>query len=251
MKIETILTPAEIARIQPGDNQDAACVVFDVLRATTSMVTALASGALAIHPVLSIPEALALRKKIPGALLGGERNGDRIAGFDLGNSPSEYTHCAGKEIITTTTNGTVALRACASAPLLLAASFPNLGVTAGRVRRAAPDVVRVVCAGTFETFALEDAIGAGLFISRLLETPPLRPPVLCDASIALLALVENHRDSWRRLAGSSRNARALRDAGREKDIEDAFQLDSLPVAAIWQSGCLRADTTGGDSHLKL
>jgi 2-phosphosulfolactate phosphatase len=90
MIVDVALNPAEIALLPQRDLSATTCVVFDVLRATSSMVTALANGASAIHPVRTIEEALALRQRFPDALLGGERHGDPIPGFELGNSPLEY-----------------------------------------------------------------------------------------------------------------------------------------------------------------
>ena len=120
------------------------CVVFNVLRATSTFVTALHHGAKAIVPVSEISEALALRRKQPDVLLGGERDSVRIGAaqgsgidFDLGNSPREYApeKVGGKTIVSTTTNGTRALRACAGAQTVLAASFLNLTATARFLER--------------------------------------------------------------------------------------------------------------------
>src|SRR5471030_2060316 len=147
MKIETILTPADLPALAQRDLRATACVVFDVLRATSTFVTALHHGAKAIIPVSEIAEALEIKKAESGKrkaetiLLGGERNGVRISAngidFDLGNSPREYTRekVSGKTIVSTTTNGTRALRACAGAKTVLAASFLNLGTTADFLRR--------------------------------------------------------------------------------------------------------------------
>ncbi len=132
MKIEVILTPAELPVLEQRDLHNTACVVFDVLRATSAFVTALHNGARAIVPVSEISEALARRQKQPDVLLGGERDGVRIRAaqtggvdFDLGNSPREYTpdKVRGKTIVSTTTYGTRALRAGAGAKTVLAASF--------------------------------------------------------------------------------------------------------------------------------
>src|SRR5436190_17096535 len=110
MHIDAVLTPADIALLPQRDLSGVTCVVFDVLRATSSMLTGLAHGAAEIHPVCTIEEALALRQRWPDAVLGGERQGDLIPGFDIGNSPLEYRDSVAKRrIITTTTNGTVAL----------------------------------------------------------------------------------------------------------------------------------------------
>ena len=116
--LEVILAPAELPGLAKRDLRDTICVVFDVLRATSTFVTALHHGAKAIVPVSEIAEALALRQQQPDVLLGGERDGVRIRAaqtggidFDLGNSPREYTpeKVRGKTIVSTTTNGTRAL----------------------------------------------------------------------------------------------------------------------------------------------
>src|SRR2546423_1168480 len=137
-KLEVLFTPAEFQMLRQRDLSNAICVVFDVLRATSSMVTALGNGAEAIMPVQQISEALEIKARQPDVLLAGERKGVRIEGklsggipFDFGNSPREFTpeKVRGKRIVTTTTNGTRALRACAKARLALASSFLNLQAT--------------------------------------------------------------------------------------------------------------------------
>ncbi|MGA2030227.1 MAG: 2-phosphosulfolactate phosphatase [Verrucomicrobiota bacterium] len=194
MKIETILTPAELPALAQRDLRATACVVFDVLRATSTFVTALHHGAKAIIPVSEIAEALAIRQKQPDVLLGGERNGVKIraaqkwdrhlaypeqAGslshdhseidFDLGNSPREYTpeKVRGKTIVSTTTNGTRALRACAGAQTILAASFLNLIASANFICQIQPEQVLIVCAGTRENKADEDVLAAGALCELL------------------------------------------------------------------------------------
>src|SRR4051794_8584892 len=120
--LEVLLAPAEFAALKDRDLSGTVCVVFDVLRATSSMITALANGAKSILPVEDIAEALRIRALDPKTLLAGERDGMRIGpdltgqgGFDLGNSPREFMRNAvsGRQIAMTTTNGTRALRACA------------------------------------------------------------------------------------------------------------------------------------------
>jgi 2-phosphosulfolactate phosphatase len=151
-------------------------VVFDILRATTTMVTALANGAREIIPVAEIAEALSVRQQRPEVLLAGERDGwriraDRTGGvdFDLGNSPREFTPAAvgGRTIVMTTTNGTRALRACAGAEAVLAASFLNLRATVQWLRDRNPASVILVCGGTHEEPALEDILAAGAVCERL------------------------------------------------------------------------------------
>ena len=170
MKIEAILTPAELPALKERDLSKAACVVFDVLRATSTFVTALHNGAKVVVPVSEIAEVLAVRQKYPDVLLGGERDGVRIRAaqtggteFDFGNSPREYTpeKVRGKTVVSTTTNGTRALRACAGAKTVLAASFLNLAATADFIKKIQPRQLLLVCAGTRENPALEDVLAAG------------------------------------------------------------------------------------------
>ena len=185
MKIDATLSPAELPALGGRDLRGTVCVVFDVLRATSTFVTALHNGAKAVIPVAEIAEALALRQKQPGVLLGGERDGVKIrAGqtgggdFDLGNSPREYMPemVRGKTIVSTTTNGTRALRACAGAKTVLAASFLNLTATAQFIRQLQPAQILLVCAGTRENMADEDVLAAGA-LCEILDAP-LAPSLL-------------------------------------------------------------------------
>jgi 2-phosphosulfolactate phosphatase len=168
--LDVLFTPADFAALKSRQLDNTLCVVFDVFRATSSMVTALANGAEAIIPAGEIPEALAIKEKTPAVLLAGERDGLRIRAaltggtdFDLGNSPREFTKekVAGKSIVMTTTNGTRALRSCAHAKMVLIGSFLNLQATADFVLRGSPDSLLLICSGTHEQTAYEDALGVG------------------------------------------------------------------------------------------
>ena len=178
MSLQTTSTPADFEALAQTDLSGTTCVVLDILRATSSMITALANGAEQILPVATIEEALAAKAEHPEALLCGERDGLRITAaqtggteFDLGNSPREYIAeiVAGKTLITTTTNGTRALRACANAEHTLVASFLNLTATAEHLRAMAPENLVLVCSGTYEDAALEDTLAAGAIADLLQE----------------------------------------------------------------------------------
>ncbi|MBA4149496.1 MAG: 2-phosphosulfolactate phosphatase [Verrucomicrobia bacterium] len=168
--LEVSLTPAEFAEIKSRDLGNTTCVVFDILRATTSMTNALANGAEAIIPVSEISEAIAVYEKDNDVLLAGERHGHRIlkdqtgsVDFVFGNSPREFTadKVAGKTIVTTTTNGTRALQACSGAKQVLIGSFLNLSAVANWIAQNKPENLLLVCAGTFEEAAYEDILAAG------------------------------------------------------------------------------------------
>lgn len=233
MKIKTILAPAEIARLTEQTLQGWTCVVFDILRATTSIVTAIHDGAILVRPVSTIAQALEVHAAEPGKwLLGGERYGNKIDGFDLGNSPAEYIGHAGKRIVSTTTNGTVALNACLGADHIFATSILNLSATAAQIQKINPSKLCLVCAGTFEDFALEDGVAAGLMIAHFPDA------ALCDASAAMRHIVHSSITSWENLIRGAKNGKALAAAGREADVEWALRRDSAPTVVFCdERGC--------------
>ncbi len=174
--LEVLFTPAEFTALAGRDLSGTTCVVLDILRATTSMTTALANGAEAIIPVAEIGEALAIRQHRSDVLLAGERDGVRITSdltggidFDLGNSPREFTadKVRGKTIVMTTTNGTRALRACAKAEHVLIGSFLNLRAIVHWIRPRLPPNLLLVCSGTYEQASLEDTLAAGALCEKL------------------------------------------------------------------------------------
>lgn len=201
-------------------------VVFDVLQATSSMITALARGAAGIWPVRTIEEAWALKEKHPAALLGGERHGDRIDGFDLGNSPLEYgENVRGREIIATTTNGTIALRAVEHASCVLPASLLNIDAVAQHLDAQPSRGILLVCAGTFRETALEDILAAGMLISLL----PGR--ALTDAANLALALYQQEKSDLRAALSRARNGRALIAKDRRPEIDWCAQASIYPLLA--------------------
>ncbi len=156
----------------PEDLAGRIAVVIDVLRATSTILTALANGAEAVVPFLTPEEAFETARKEPGRrfVLGGERNAVRISGFDLGNSPLEYTpeRVAGRPVLLTTTNGTRAIRQASEAEALLTASFLNAPAVARELHRLGKDVA-ICCAGTRGQFSLEDTACAGAILAALRE----------------------------------------------------------------------------------
>jgi len=248
MKIEVILTPAELPALARRDLRDAVCVVFDVLRATSTFVTALQNGAKAVVPVSEISEALAWRQKEPAVLLGGERDGVTIRAdltcgvdFDLGNSPREYTpeKVRGKTIVSTTTNGTRALRACAGAQTVLAASFLNLTATVAFIKKLQPVRVVPVCAGTHENTALEDVLAAGALCEMLegLLSPALAAPgrgegvfQLSDSAEMARATYAQAKANLAAAVGRSENARRLLGIPELRDdVSFCLQRDIFPL----------------------
>ncbi|NQU37984.1 MAG: 2-phosphosulfolactate phosphatase [Actinobacteria bacterium] len=144
-------------------------VVIDVLRASTTIAYALEAGAEVVLPCEEIQEAQRIADGLPPGevVLGGERGGLPIEGFDLGNSPSEYTPevVAGKSVVFTTTNGTRAMRHCRQAARVLIGSFGN--ATAVYDQLLTQDEIHIVCAGTRGQYSRDDILMAGLLVERL------------------------------------------------------------------------------------
>jgi 2-phosphosulfolactate phosphatase len=246
MKIDVILSPAELPALAKRDLRGVVCVVFDVLRATSTFVTALHNGAKAVIPVSEITEALAIRKKQPDVLLGGERDGVRIRAkltggvdFDLGNSPREYTpeKVHGKTIVSTTTNGTRALRACVGAKTILAASFLNLTATGKSIKKIRPEQIVLVCAGTYENGADEDVLAAGA-LCEILSGPQGRSPhqkgacELSDsAKIAWRTYAEAKADLAGAVCNSTNGRRLLSIPELRDDVAFCLQHDIYPLIA--------------------
>jgi 2-phosphosulfolactate phosphatase len=248
MKVDAILSPCELPALAERDLRGTACVVFDVLRATSTFATALHNGAKAIIPVGEICGALELRKKFPDVLLGGERDGLKIRAteadwvdFDLGNSPREYTpeKVSGKTIVSTTTNGTRALRACAGAQTVLAASFLNLGATAEFLRVKNPPEILLVCAGTRENKADEDVLAAGA-LCELLARGDARPAFSDSGEKAWLDYARANSDLAAAVCDSENGRRLLTIPELSDDVAFCLQHDIYPLVAKMETdGAIR------------
>jgi 2-phosphosulfolactate phosphatase len=155
--------------VDPAELAGGTAVVVDVLRAATTIVYALDAGAAEIIPCLEVADALALARQLStdDVVLGGERAGEPIDGFTLGNSPEEYTPEAvgGKTVIFTTTNGTRALYHARAADEVLIASFVNSGAVARRLFDR--QNVHILCAGTDGKISDDDVLLAGMLVERL------------------------------------------------------------------------------------
>lgn len=238
-RIEVLFTPAEFRKLSQRELAETMCVVFDVLRATSTMVTALANGAEAFIPVAEIAEAIALRRERPNALLAGEREGLRISRaltggseFDLGNSPREFTpeKIKGRTIIFTTTNGTRALRACVGAEAVVIGSCLNLSATAEFVIRRKPRHLLFVCAGTGENAALEDTFAAGALCDQILASLPCE--LLDSAEIALRVYRQSHAALLEVIQCAQNGRRLLANAELQGDVAFCARRDSHAVTVV-------------------
>lgn len=237
MRVEVAFTVDEAAR---ADLQGATALVVDVVRATTTLITALDAGASAICPVASSEEAIKLLQSLgrEDTLLAGERRGLPIEGYHLGNSPSEFTpeRVAGKRIIMNTTNGTRALLAAESAERVFAAGFVNLSAAA-RVASGAPRVV-VVCAGRRDRFALDDAVCAGGLVGRLRELSG-GTVQLGDGARAALELALSHTPGADFLA-STGAGRELAEVGLAGDLAACARTDGTELVPEMRDRVLRS-----------
>jgi 2-phosphosulfolactate phosphatase len=158
--VDVVFTPDEAGAAPTG-------VVIDVIRATSTICQALASGYGRVFCAAEVDEARTLRDALGVGVLGGERNAVRIPGFDLGNSPREYLEPVADTLVLSTTNGTRAVVAAARrCERVFIASLLNLAAVVDAARVAGDDVV-VVCAGVQGTLALDDAFVAGRIVELL------------------------------------------------------------------------------------
>jgi 2-phosphosulfolactate phosphatase len=237
--LEVLFTPADFAALKSRALDETSCVVFDVFRATSSMVTALANGAVAVVAVAEISEALAAKKQNPSVLLGGERDGVRIRAaltggtdFDLANSPREFTKekVAGKTIVMTTTNGTRALRSCAHAKTISIGSFLNLQATADLILRGSPENLLLICSGTYEQPAYEDVLGAGALCDLLWDN--LAPAGISDSAKMARELYLMAKKDILGAASKSRNGLRLSAIPELRDdVAFCVQRDVFDFAA--------------------
>src|SRR6058998_2421756 len=233
MRIDVFFTPLGL---NAGDLAGRAVVVIDVLRATTTVVTAIANGAKAVIPAATSEEAVRLASNLEkdGVVLAGERKSVKIAGFALGNSPREMTPpaVAGKTIVLATTNGTPALVAAQGGDPVLVGAPANFKALAERARAILAqrgDLV-IVCAGREKQFALEDAYTAGRLIKAVKKG--LRKLALNDAATAAVALTDAFA-TWKEALERSEAAQQLVDADLGEDVAFAARPDRFGVVPVY------------------
>jgi 2-phosphosulfolactate phosphatase len=225
----------------PGQLAGGLAVVIDVLRATTTIVHALAAGAACVRPCAEVEEArdLAGGLRAGRVLLGGERHGQPLPGFDLGNSPGEYTGkvCKGNTIVLTTTNGTRALLRAAEAERVLVAAFVNYSAVCEQLRQDARPV-HIVCAGTEGEVSLEDTLLAGALVDFLCQAGEVR---LNDSARLAWDGFENH---GRVLLGAlevGKGGASLRRLGYDEDIKAAARVDRFALVPELRRDPLRVE----------
>ncbi len=234
MRLDVYFTPAELA----GAELPGRVVVLDVLRATSTLVEALANGARAVVPVATADDAGRIAQGIgrDSVVLCGERKGMPIEGFDLGNSPLEFGAdvVADLTLVMTTTNGTRAFLAVAerrggvdgAVSEVLAGSFLNLGAVVARL--AAEDTATaLVCAGREGRFALEDALCAGAIVRGLLEADA--DVEGNDGASAAASLAAGHLPELAKALAGTAAGRRLAEIGRAEDVVFCATVDRTDV----------------------
>lgn len=226
--IPSLTTPEELC--------GSTAVVIDVLRASTTILSALDAGAKAVIPCLEVEEARRATVSLPRpVLLGGEREGKKIKGFDLDNSPWNYTRdvCEGSHLVFTTTNGTRALESCREASTIHVGAFSNLSALVTTLLMSSTDI-HLVCAGTDGEVTLEDVLFAGAVCQRLMSSTSDLEIGNDAARIALTVPPSNlDQGSLVDLFRVSRGGRNLLELGFERDLDLAAEIDRLSFAATW------------------
>ncbi|MDA8886403.1 2-phosphosulfolactate phosphatase [Bacteroidia bacterium] len=223
MNVETVFSPLLFHQIENIDLKNV--VVIDILRATSTITTILKNGASAVIPVSE--EAVASSYKSTGYLVGGERGGDTIPGFDFGNSPFHYKSeiVKGKEIVLTTTNGTKCIEMASRANQVIIGSFLNLSAVVDQLKSSGKDIV-LFCAGWKDRVNLEDSLFAGAVASAFSSQN------LDDASLLAIDAYQAAKDDLFKALKNSNHFHRLASKGVTKDIEYCCKIDVIKNVAI-------------------
>ena len=242
MKLDCYIVPSEITE---AALRGKIVVIVDVLRSCTTVAYALVNGAEKIIPATTVEAATKLMSSLDrgSTLLCGEREGRKINGFDLGNSPLEYTRAivGGKTLVFASTNGTKLMAKGQKAQEQLLCSFVNIGKVVEALRPEGPEPV-VVCSGTNGQFSLEDAVCSGMVASKLGEVFP-GAWELNDGARAAITLFEKFGGDIYGMLHDSSHGRYLLSLGFGLDIEVCARTDSVPVLPVLREG--RITLSGG------
>lgn len=210
-------------------------VAVDILRATSTMVTAFAHGVDSIYPVAKLEECRAMKAK--GCLIAGEREGEKVADFDLGNSPFEYMaeNLKGKQIAFTTTNGTQAIAKSIGAKEIIIGAFLNLSTVAAHLIESNNDIL-IVCAGWKGKVNLEDTVFAGALVDKLKDQFTLS----CDAPLAAQHLYNCAKGDMVKFLSESSHVRRLNKLNVHEDMEFCLTIDKYYIVPVLQGNVLKS-----------
>jgi 2-phosphosulfolactate phosphatase len=247
ISIRLFPTPREVT---DEELRGSSVVVIDVLRSSATIAAALTSGAREIIPVQSPAEAAELAAKAGRglSLLCGEREGRKINGFDLGNSPSEYTpdSVAGRILIFSSTNGTGAILRTRTADRVYVGGFNNFGAVARRLAEDGNSVV-IVCSGQDEQFSLEDFVCGGKFVNSL-KSRLRRETIMNDAAQAASLLHAQFDGGILKLLQTCTHGSYLAALGFGDDLVQCAELDVTDVVPTWAEGKVKGFTVDGSPY---
>jgi 2-phosphosulfolactate phosphatase len=235
MKLSVYFTPVGLSSNMIAGRP---VLVVDILRASTTIVTALAHGGRAVLPAASAEDALKLAQNLErnNVLLAGERRMEKIPGFALGNSPLEMTPetVRGKTLVMATTNGTPALLAAEAGRPVIVGAAVNFSAAAAAAARAFEEAeeITILCAGREKQFALEDAYAAGRFAQAIVPGKLRRRLEMNDAAIAARELVRRYGTKWTSALNASAAARDLKALGFRADLKAAAEVDLYDAVPI-------------------
>jgi len=235
VRLDVFFTPLQV---KPSDTAGRLVAIVDVLRASTTVATALGNGAKTVIPLERADEVIARSKDFARSqiILAGEQKMHPITGFDLGNSPQSFTRKAvdGKTILITTTNGTRALLGVQGARDIVIASYVNFTAVLAMMKVAASSNtdIAIVCAGDDGSFTLEDAACAGRYVRAI---PKRAGSVVAnDAAAASMLIERKYGDNIEKVFKESSHGQALESAGFGDDLAAAAEVDSYAVVPIYQ-----------------
>jgi len=241
--LEVVFTPEEIKNRRLSDKL---IVVIDVLRASSTIITALAYGCRGLVPILSPEQAKekAQQFKKEEVLLGGEREGRKIKGFDLGNSPREYQKeiVEDRIIIFSTTNGVKTLERIRGAFRIIIASFLNLQATFNYCSKFQGDIL-LACAGKEGYFSLEDTVCAGMLINSLRDIYSDTCQGV-DANLTAQVLYKKFGNNILEMLRKSQHGQYLESIGLRKDLEFCSQLDIFNIVPIFRDSLISLNEEG-------
>lgn len=244
----SIRTIPYVKALEPKDCINQTLVVIDTFRATSTIVTALASGVKKIFPVEEVADAIQMKK--PGQVLAGERLGMQIDGFSVSNSPTFFIDCSdckGKELILTTTNGTRALTKVHLSSRVWIGSLLNAKAIAQELHQQNISNVIFYCAGTRDTLSFEDSITAGAILEewRCLDPKILQSPTPLDdfSMLCLSSYQALSTQNQLHLLKESRSGKRNCSLGNHDDLDLCLQLNRYNIVPSYQDGVIVATTS--------
>jgi 2-phosphosulfolactate phosphatase len=230
MKITTLLSPATF-NAAVTDIEQKTFVVIDILRATSTMTIAMENGAHAIFPVKDMETALSFGADFIKA---GERNGEKVDGFDLGNSGQEFTpeKVRNQNIVMTTTNGTRALSLCEQGHTVLIASYRNITATLSYLKQEQQDIV-LFCSGWKDQVNIEDTLFAGELAYELTQCGYA---IENDATHIAIALYLQYRNHPLDIIQKASHTIRISKLNASEDLKLCMERDTFDNVLRWHSG---------------